>query len=478
MALKKLQASFSTASLETRLSILAVGVALANIWLGLVIGLAAVWRYSAAGKLDMRRHLVLWYFAPTVVGLCFLAKGTSTPTDDLLRHIGAGALGFDYRAQYPWADLPAIDMWLGFDWLLWQLQQVGVPKEFLLQWIPGLAIVLQSLVLFALLRRAVPLHRANPGLFLLTGALGLLLLTQRSLLGRPEMFLLIFAATAALPRSRAGVAAWLGGFLLLVPGYWLGWVYAPFALLLRPNRISLAGRIGISVVLALAHLAFWQLYTGDYLALMRWLKGTLTVLATENYPLHMSLYHWAAWALLIAVAVAGSMLTKRRAIASSGYILLLVWLALPDQNRYHAALAMVALPWVYRQLTVFGVARPFNIPAPAVLLGLAMAALLAVPNVPAAPKFKLPASARVFSESPFATVFYGETGISVDPSFAFGATRKPWDKLLDSEKEREHCQALREGGFTHVVESSRRTMLECGQLKAVDGVWRLWELSK
>lgn len=478
MAIKKLQASFAAASLETRLSLLAVAAAMASIWLGLLIGFVAVWRYSVAEKVDLKQWTTFLYFAPTAIALGFLAKGESLPTDDLLRHIGAGGLGFDYRSQYPWADLPKANLWLGFDWVLWQLQLLGLSKEFLRQWIPGLSLILQSVVLYGLLRRAVPAKRTNPALILLAGALGLLLLSQRSLLGRPEMFLLLFAATAGIPRTWVGVSAWIAGFLLMVPSYWLAWAYAPFALLLWPERLSLAKRIGIAVFLSLAHLAFWQGYTGDYIGLMFWLKGTLSVLATENYPLHMALYLWHSWAFLLALAIAGATLTKRRVARYAGFILLFVWLSLPDQIRYHVALGIVGIPWVYRQLTVLCLARPVTIPTPAVLFALAMAGTMAVPTVPTVPEFKLPATARVYSEAPYATVFHGERGISVDPSFAFGATRKPWDTLKDSDKTDEHCAVLREGGFTHVLEKSRKTLLECGNLVGVEGNWRLWELKK
>jgi hypothetical protein len=96
------------------------------------------------------------------------------------------------------------------------------------------------------------------------------------------MFLLIFGVSAWLCRTRAQAALWAVGFLALIPCYWLGWVYAPFALLLAPTAFGLVARFGIAAVLGLIHLAFWQGYSGDYIGLMVWLKGTLGVRAGEH----------------------------------------------------------------------------------------------------------------------------------------------------------------------------------------------------
>lgn len=478
MAIKQLRDAWRASTGETRLSILAAFAGLVNLWVGLLLGVIAACRFMARDRIQFERHLPLWYALPTLAALGFLAQGVSQPADDLLRHLTAGELGFDYRAQYPWSDLPKANLWLGFDWALWQLQQLGLSKEFLRQWIPGLFLVLQSAVLYGALRRVLPAQRANPELFLIAGALGLLLVTPRSLLGRPEMLLLIMAATAWLPRTLIGAVGWIAAFLVCIPVYWLGWAYAPFALLLVPERISLARRIGIAAALGLAHLAFWQWYTGDYLGLMQWLKGTLSVKATENSEMLHALSISAGWVFFVLLALSGAALNLRRLVASAGVLLLLVWLALPNQVRYLAAIVLVALPWMYRQFAVMSLARAVRIPQVVVLMALGVAAALTVPRFEPVPEFKLPATARVYSESPYATVFFGEKGISVDPSFALGATKKPWDDLKDPKKQDQQCRLLREGRFTHLIENTRTAPVECGTLKSVQGPWRLWELAQ
>lgn len=476
MANNKFIAAVAATTPETRLSLLAVAAGLVNIWLGLLIAVVAVWRFSRTHAFSYDKHLALFYFTPTAVVLGTLATGNSLPPDDLLRHLTAGGLGYDYRSQYPWSTVPQANLWLGFDWLLWQLQSLGLTKPFLRQWIPALSVLLQSVVLYAALKRAVPAHRANSSLFLLAGMLGLLLLTPRSQLGRPEMFVLIFAASAFLPRSWRGVGAWVLGYLLLVPFYWLGWAYAPFALLLWPARLTLIKRIALSAALVLAHLCFWQWYTGDYLGIMVWLKSTLSVQASENFDMLYGFGQIPVWAFVAVLGFAISLVKRHRYMASAGIGLLFLWLVLPNQIRYLAAIAFVSLPWVYRQLATWAAARSLRVPPLVVLIGLSIGAGMSVQGTGEQPEFKLPPTARVYSESPYATVMFSGPGIAVEPSFALGATKEPWRELRDMKKESEHCALLYRGRFTHVVEKSRKTLLECGELQEVQGPWRLWRL--
>lgn len=458
----------------TRLSLLAAIAALANSWLGLVIGLAAAWHYTRARPIEFGRHLALWYYLPVAVAIGYIGFGVSLPSDDLMRHLSAWQLDFDYRAQYPWSDLPAANLWLGYDYLLGALQRAGLSKGFLLQWLPGLGVALQSIVLFGALKRALPARHHHPELFLLAGALGLLLLTPRALLGRPEMFLLIFGAAAWLCRKKWQVGAWVAGFVVLIPGYWLGWVYAPFALLLTP--LPLVARVALTTVLGTLHLLFWQIYTDDYVGLMLWLKGTLSVLAGENSPLLHGFSFWFLWVLAAALSLAMSTLNKRRLLASAPVVLLIIWFALPNQIRYVAGITLVALPWLYRTFAVVLRQKRLRIPTVVVLLGLAIAAALSVYPTNPHPKFALDKHARVYSESPYAAVFYGQPGIAVEPSFALGATRPEWSGL--KKEGGLSCALLRRGGFTHVIEQSLVKPLECAELTAVQGTWRLWTIKK
>lgn len=471
-------AAWNRCTPATRLALLAVLATPLNAWLGLMVGLASAWLYARLQPeaLDrvLARHRTLAFFTPSLLALAYLGQGVSMPSDDLMRHITAWTIGLDYRAQYPWSEVPKANLWLGFDYLLGTLQTAGLSKECLLQWVPGVSLLLQSVVLFFALERALPARRHHTGLFLLTGALGLLLLTPRSLLGRPEMFLLILGAAAWLCRTRAQAALWAVGYIVLIPAYWLGWVYAPMALLLAPAVLSWPARLGLAAGLGLLHLAFWQAYTGDYAGLLLWLQGTLSVPASENNALLASLGFWTTWGFAAGLSLALSTLNRRRAWQALPVLLLLFWFVLPNQIRYLAALGFVALPWGYRTLALAAQARQLRLPPVIVLLGLGVAAALTVKPTPAPAPFALDASARVYSESPYATVFHGQPGIAVEPSFALGATRAEWKGLKQDGVLR--CDRLQAGRFTHVIEQSLVQPLECAQLSEVRGPWRLWTL--
>lgn len=466
------------------IAVLLTGV---NAWLGVLLATVAVWLQRAQLPTVRRTDspLWLWWLIPVAMALITLSYGKALPPDDLLRHLVAWQIGLDYRAQYPWATVPQANLWLGFDYSLGQLQQWGLPANVLLQWLPGLGLVLTAAVLYGALRRAVPRHRRQPDLFLVVGALGLMLISPRMLLGRPEAFLAVLGGAAWLCRRRGHAALWIAGYLLATPCYWLGWVYAPFALLL-PFR-GFGRKLALVAGLMAVHLTFWQMYTGDYLGLMIWLRGTLSVAASENGPMLQTLAAWPSWVFFLLVGWGlslplrpGSSRRLFRGHETTHLLpvaLLLVWFALPNQIRYQPAMAFALLPWLLRSLvSVRAARRESSAPLPQVLV---LSALIAtgmhqVPQTEDPPRFHMGAHARVFSEQPYATVFYGAPGIAVEPSFALGATKSEWTGLM--QRGVFDCPLAQRAGFTHLVEKSLVQMPTCAVLQEVQGIWRLWRI--
>lgn len=463
-------------SFETKLSLAALLIAAFNLWLGVVACFCAAAYYSHHNKINLAKHQNILFFAPLLATLISLAEGISVPYDDLMRHLRAWTIGYDYRPQYPWSDLPKTNLWIGFDMALGGLQQLGIKKEILLVWVPGVAIVFQQVVLFFLLKQAFPKHRRNVELFLIFGAIGLLVLSVRPILGRPDSLILTVGAAAALARNPRQAAIWCLSFLLVVPVYWLGWVYAPCALLLAPKKIILRHRILIAASLGTLHVLFWHLYSGDYIGLMIWLKGTLSVLATENYPLLQSFKSLLSFLIMGAIAVVGTTLNKRRAIQSIPHILLVVWFCIPNQIRYYTSIVFVLMPWAYYHLSLVLRVKRISVNPLIAVSTVATAMFLTVAASPSFPTFKLAENARVYSESPYATVFYGKPGIAVEPSFAFGATKPEWRDIL-TEDGAPDCQKLVAGKFTHIVEKSITALAPCLTLTEVQGAWRLWTVN-
>lgn len=423
------------------------------------------------------RHPGRWLTAVIFAALVTLSYGQALPTDDLLRHLSAWQLGFDYRTQYPWSQLPAANLWIGFDAGLGWLQQIGVPKGALLQWLPGLALVLAGVAIHGSLTRAPFARRVPAELVLSLALLGLLLVAPRALLARPEIFITLFAATAWWCRTRTQALVWATGFLALTPVYWLGWAYAPFVLVAR--GISSLQRVALAGLLMAGHLAFWQVYSGDYPGLLTWLASTLSVPAIENRSLVTALVDWPrlGFAVLMAAATGacfrGGLLRARR---HWPVFLLFGWLLLPNQIRYQAALALAALPWLLQRVAVWLRFRRQRVPMLLILALTGLTVVLLVPQSEPAPHFGLSAKARVYSEQPYATVFYGAPGIAVEPSFAMGATRPAYRQLLH--KGAFDCARAAAGGFTHLVEKSLSQVPACLQLEAVDGPWRLWRMTE
>lgn len=478
-------------SLPTQLSIFAAVLCAFSLWLGAILAFISVWLYikEQPSAMKAQKH---WLLIPLLLAPCvFLFNGT-VPPDDLLRHLMAWKIDYRYPAQYPWSDLPKANFWLGFDWALGYLQsQWGVSAQFLLQGVPALAFVLGGGVLYASMQKASP--HASPAAFLLLGLLGLILIAPRMFLGRPEAFISIAAAAVWLCDTRAKITAWVLLMLLCIPVYWLGWAYAPFALLLP---ITWRARIGIAAFLAGANLLFWQIYTGDYLGMMMWLKGTLSVQANENISMGAMLltYTGLAFALILAAVLArlpwanikritfSSSVWKHRELGVAP-VLLLLWLALPNQVRYNASLVFALLPWMLQNVTQWEISN-IDIQEPAwlkispfaILCALVIASFHMQLPPEDIPRFAMKSGDRVLSENAYATVFFAKEPVQVEPSFALGATRPQWEDLLNNKDTKLDCALVRQARFTHVIEKSLGKGVACLELEGIQGAWRLWRV--
>lgn len=471
-----------TTPVPVRVALLASLLTLVNAWVSLVLAFTAAWLHLKEKPDAGFNQNLKWFFAaPFVLSAVLTLASQNTPQDDLLRHLMAWRTDFDYRAQYPWSDLPKANLWLGFDWLVGQLQTtLGIPALVLLHGIPLVALVLSGWVMYGAFRRAAP--HASAEAVLLFGSLAIVACAPRMLLGRPEAFVSLMGASAWLCTSRKHVALWVAGFILMTPFYWLGWAYAPMALVLP---LALRDRIALAAALGILHLTFWQVYTGDYLGLMLWLRGTLGVEARENIDLSYLLLDLSglAFALLLSWVLAVNSTKRARVLAMLPIAALILWFALPKQVRYGASIVMVSLPWLLSRYQVVERARrwkkrPLAVPPLLVLAVLVWAGINGVASSQHAPTFALPADAKVLSEQPYSNVFYGEKGISVDPSFALGATLPKWKNIFDPQTQKLDCARFREAGFTHLVEHHLSDIPDCVELSSIQGEWRLWRLKK
>lgn len=379
-------------------------------------------------------HRILAFFAPVAIALLLIAQGKVLPSNGLMRHLQSWQVQFDYRTRHPLSDLPKFNPWVDFDAVLWHMQNgAGLSPHALAPWVQAVCVLLLSLVLFDILECVLSRHRHAATLFLLSSTVALLALMQSTLLGRPEMFLLIFAASAWLCPTLGLAALWGLYFFLLLRWWWFGWVFAPFALLLAPRRLSLGCRTLIALCLTALHWFSWKIKSGSHLTLLHQQLGSagLSMFGDEVRLPGLSLWHfWFCSAALTLV------------------------MAVRSRQRWSLALTRA----LALALTVAG-------------------ALLAVQTpTEDPPRFSLDSYARVYSEAPDATVFYSAPGIAVEPSFAPGATRAPWRALHSDLAGR--CDLLLSGGFTHVVEKSLAQPIPCAHVQQVQGPWRLWRIER
>lgn len=470
------------ALLEDRKNLLAalsIPVFMINELAGGMVALACVLLYLKEGFAITFRRPFIWLVIPSLMIVASIFYHKLLPQDDLLRHVVSWKIGFDYRAQYPWADIPKTNLWIGFEYILYLFQQIGIDKETLVLWVTSTSVMLGTLVIFFSLNASVPSSSRYRDLLLLVGFLGCSLTIYRFMMGRPEGFMAAFGATAWLVRSRKQAILWGCLYVLLIPFYWLSWIYAPFALLLKPVK----HKILYTAVLFACSVGFWQVYSGDYIGLLLWLRGTLDILALENLPQGISFMSWNGFVfvLLIAWILATEFRDKKfllRLKKNAPVWFILVWFLLPNQIRYVPTAVLAVLPFVFRKIVVYRRAGIIgNIHPVAIFIALWLTWLSSFPGERTLPQFAFNKTDRVYSEEPFAVAFYSEPGVSIDPPFAFGATRPEWRYLI-----KDHhidCERILKGGFTHVVEKSLEGEVpSCLRLKAVQNHWRLWEVQR
>lgn len=470
--------------LTTRLVLIVPVLLAVSPWMGLLSIFMAFWL----------RHLERPYFSENVsrakaasiyaffslLWAVWMVFSSYVPTDDLARHLRSWELGYDYRLQYPWSNVPKESLWIGFDMLLGQLQAWGAAPQKLIKGVPSVALLLNAFVWWVVLTSITRSAPKKQGLVFLFAAMAWVVTMPRMTLGRPEAFMAALSALAWICRTRAKKITWVIGFLGLVPFYWLGWVYAPMVFLMPCLRLR--AKFIASVGLAAAHLGFWQLYTGDYLEVLTWVKGTLSVPASENASLMTAIGDVSGWLLPVIGGWAFAYKLKEGKDRMSLLVIAagLLWFSLPDQIRYQPMLAYVLIPFILKTVvedkTVEAWLSKFLIlPAMALPFALCLSLIATIPPSRDYSKFSLPAGARVLSQDPFMTVFHAKGRIAVEPSFAAGATLPEWKNIWTERSV--DCRKLKDGGFTYVVEKTFKEIPNCVTLSEVQKDWRLWQVN-
>lgn len=448
----------------------------------LILVLANYRRFLATVEGLLESHGWLIVGIPLVV---FVAKMVMTPptaNDDLLRHIASAFWPGGYRDMYVYAQVPEIEYYAVFDWLVRGLaRSIGpAPAMWTIQ-----ALAFGSFVVIFVLvaRRFVAGNSLASVLILAALVLALQVTYGRLVLARPEMFVTIWALAAPLILGSLGTIAWIGAGMLLSCGYLLAPVYFPAVLLLPHARRT---RAVLFALLAACWAVFWLWMTGgallDSLILPFRLMGAREtgVQVSENVSIVNLLLMPQMLSLLL-----GAVWASRRSGVDHRFLLLAGYFMLSNQVRYGGVIAPLLTFYVLTALRAIEIPWPPLTRTIATALGIACFSVLSaeVPLYSALPKFELPSGAVVLSahsEASYSNFFVNPGRIKGAPIYEIGAVEQPVQRLvIELGRGRLDCTALDGLGFTHVVENSLTgTAPACLELDATQAGWRLWRVRR
>lgn len=400
--------------------------------------------------------------------------------DDLLRHIAVAFWPDGYAGMYVGSSLPPVNLYPLFDAAVGAIARATSPQAAM--WIAqAVAFVLFVGVLLVAARRIVAGHPDAPFLLLAVLICTTGSMLPRLLLARPEMFLTIWAISAALVRAPVHAVGWVVAGAVLNATYWLAPIYFPAVLLFEASR-----RVRLAAFAALcgSWIALWLWIAGDELvpamlwqfrSMASWVPG---LRVDENIGIFNALSVPLFWPLLVGALWAASRGDGRRSL-----LWVALWFAASNQIRYIGVIAPLLALYVASAVPrrVFLGSVPARLVALSTGLVLAAAPVAPLTRYRDLPRMQLPAGAVVFThfdQATYSLPFHNPGRIRIAPSFALGALdRELQVALRELLSGRLDCALLRRHGFTHVVE---RSMLgeppPCLELVSVEGPRRLWRI--
>lgn len=427
----------------------------------------------------VERHAGWLLWTPALLGIGIFLAMRPNPQDDLLAisAIAAGQFSHDGFAFSAWNQQP-VSQWFGFEKVVaFAIQHLGMESGVLAIQTAAIVATAVSVTLAIGTRTRGKPEIALFAVFLVGLALASLTL-GRAINGRVEAFFFAWAVAAVwMPAP-----VWLAIGLALTPTYWLAWIYAPAALLLRA---PLAARLVIAAAFAIFAGAVWMYLSDGHYAEM--FQLTRTWLAAREAPIMENVAMLegipASPAALALFAIAATLLVTGNGTRQDWPLAAVaIWFAMPDMLRYLPMIATLAAIWIAGALAR-GARLSWS--SPAMLVALAVAAIPFATGPTGKrgadlPQFTLPAGAVALAPldaSLYATIHHN-SGIKVSPSFELGATDSTIQKASRQLQAGEFdCALLRTYAIHYVIESRLREIPSCLTLDQVQGAWRLWRTS-
>ncbi len=437
--------------------------------------------YKEQGATAFNRYE--WWFALFIPLAIFAGMAIwirPIASDDLLRDIIVGHYyNFDYSALYPISSIPVVNMWYGFDHALAWLCQY-LPKLWVMWTVQSIAFASMVVVVALIAKRLLKDYPDQAFWVGIVVTSAIALSEFRLFLGRPEIFLSIWAVAALLVRSNREAVLWVLVGLLMTTCYWLAFLYFVAAAMFLTSRRT---RLIAFSILMIWHSTFWfGMYGAEYWKAFTWLYHVLNNQVAEVGE-NLSLVIYLKQPIFV---IAAALCLYGLRISNSPRLLPLVAVMIffigSNQVRYIGVIGplMILLAlnlWLHRlpRLT-----NSIKVTASASCVAVMCFSASHIASVDDSPKFQLPEHARVltaFSHATYAVPFFSP-GVQAEPSFAIGAAPKDVQTLsfnIAQGKEVD-CEILHKHGFTHVVEKTMVAVPECMALISVHKEWRLWNV--
>ncbi len=438
------------------------------------------------------------------------------PEDDLLRDIVAGSYGYNYSNLYIHAPFMAkYNQYILFDYILHNLSEcVGrVATAHIIQIICMLAYVLPLLIITNKI-----LSRRSDKYYLIT-LLMILALNNNALLrivlARPEMlyscWILIGLVVKESPKLK--ISWYLSGFLL-IPCYWLSFLYVPIIFLVFNKRIN---KISYSALFILATVIFWQWYSDNQwwssiadlnhllknripeigenksIVLLLFHPLTASALAFYLYLIRDKLSLAISWLMnikffsikklkinyyLIASNIDKLVFSNNQTIIIS---LLLIYFASLHMIRYAAIITGLFVILFAIELSRSNELKLNTNLSRSITMLLAIFMPLQVDCYTSIPKFNLPANSIVLTTNlaNYFVPFTSNASIKVAPCMEIGANDRRVQQMLEDIdlKGSLNCKELKRFGFTHVVEKNLKIVPECLTIYQIQPGWRAWKVN-
>jgi hypothetical protein len=414
-----------------------------------------------------------------IAGLLFLAV-MPAPHDDMLAisAIASGDFSHNSFEFSKWNSQP-VSPWYGLEKVLTLLSGF-VSNTVAMQIMQAITLLLTLISVTLAIKSRTDNTKASVLVTILLIGLAMGSMTVfRAANGRAEAIFCAWAIAAIWMRP----ALWIVLGILISPMYWLSWVYAPAALLLKTSNKN---KVLLAAISFLGSISAWLLLAGgDYLTMFsltsEWVSKR-TVGIAENTNIVSAIGFSATALALTSITI---VLAMKRLGSRDDWPLAFVaaWFMLPDMIRYLPIIATLSAVWIAGVSSKNEIKDSYD---KIILILSAPLLVMFIKTLPTGdmdhlPKFKIPHGSVLMGaldEGLYASIHYNK-GIRVTPAFEVGSTEPEIQNALKLlyEKGQLDCKVTRFYHIDYLIENKLKSIPACLQLDQIQPGWRLWKVT-